>query len=47
VRSDDHAREDVTEHHWLLELPEEHGDNPRDDHHDREVLEKSNVMHGK
>ncbi len=45
MRSDDDACEDVAEHDRLLELPEENGDDPRDDHHNRKVLEKCDVMH--
>ncbi len=46
VRPDDHAGEDVAEHDRLLELPKEHRDDRRDDHHDGEVLEKGDVVHG-
>src|SRR5262245_5996042 len=45
VWTNDDSGENVTEHHRLLELPEEHGDDSRHHHHDGEVLEKGDVFH--
>jgi hypothetical protein len=47
VRSDDHARGDVTEHHRLLQAMEQHGDDAGERHHNRQILNEANAMvHG-
>ena len=46
VRPDDDARDDVAEHHRLLETVEQHRHQSGDDHHDREVGKKGRFVHG-
>ena len=40
VRADDDARNDVAEHHRLLEPMKNNRDQSSHDHHDREVLQE-------
>ena len=44
VGADDHARQDVTEHHRLFEPVKNNRHQTSDDHHDREIVQEAHVV---